>query len=391
MNSYTHTHSNIINTGTELRQSSDEQAVNGFEIVTHERSYFLHTFDSAPTPGCVECLKDNEGTKKGRDKKWCYDPTNLGRNHCETIGKSCGRGGFKKVKGNDVNKCPPDPMKLLSEAVKWRDDIAKAKSEIDAAMIIRPTPDGYGVLTDLRPRDEDREPVSYERVGMFSKGLQVGIGALRLKDIKGHEHSISDVRLRGAEVGYYDLGTMIFGATVFENHLMDSSQKKSVYRVCEPFCTYKGFTADMSTESHFVWPQSFSYPTMIGSLADSQNRIVYWGSFGLWYPYGIGVWLDYDSGVYFRGVVKKEYKSFLDEESSTGLYCDFYQDGRVEVRKASSLSEDSEDTDSNAEMCTRTYSPSITKEKNQHLRTPTHSNNRYVRSGTCWCTLSNQR
>ena len=52
------------NTGTELRQSSDDQAVNGFEIVTHERSYFLHTFDSAPTPGCVECLKDNEGTKK---------------------------------------------------------------------------------------------------------------------------------------------------------------------------------------------------------------------------------------------------------------------------------------------------------------------------------------
>ena len=205
----------------------------------------------------------------------------------------------------------------------------------------------------MRPRDKDREPVSYERVGMFSKGLQVGIGALRLKG--KNEPSISDVRLRGVEVGYYDLGTMIFGATVFENHLMDSSQKKSVYRVCEPFCTYKGFTADMSTESHFVWPQSFSYPTSIGSLADSQNRIVYWGSFGLWYPYGIGVWLDYDSGVYFRGVVKKEYKSFLDEESSTGLFCDFYQDGRVEVKRAEDLSEDSEeDANSNSEMCTRT-------------------------------------
>jgi len=117
----------------------------------------------------------------------------------------------------------------------------------------------------------------------------------------------------------------------------------------------------MSTENHFVWPQSFSYPTMMGSLSDSQHRVVYWGSFGLWYPYGIGVWFDYDSGVYFRGVVKKEYKNFLDEESSTGLFCDFYQDGHVEVKRktGNTNGDDDGDEDDGEEenMCTRTYVP----------------------------------
>ena len=52
----------------------------------------------------MECLQENEGTKKGRDKKWCYYPSDLDRNHCEVIGTRCGGGGFKKVK--DVSKCP---------------------------------------------------------------------------------------------------------------------------------------------------------------------------------------------------------------------------------------------------------------------------------------------
>jgi len=228
----------ILDVSNELRNiGQDEEYVKGFEIVTYDRSYFLHTFDSPPAPDCVTCLEKNTGAKRGKGMKWCHDPDNMGRNHCEVVGKSCGRGGFKKIKGTDKNKCPPDPVKLLNQAVKWRDDIARTMDEIDAPMIVRPTPDGYGVLTDLKSRDDVNEPLSYERVGMFSRGLQVGIGAMRLKDLEDSSGKPTSIRLRGVEVGYYDLGTMSFGVTVFEKHLMDSSQRKSVYSVCDPFCT----------------------------------------------------------------------------------------------------------------------------------------------------------
>eukprot|EP00939_MAST-03C_sp_MAST-3C-sp1_P001180 g1180.t1 len=313
--------------GNRRHRDGDEDVlpVNGFEIVTSRRSFFLHVVSDAPTdPECAACL-----VEEGR--KWCYRPHSVWqKGECKRVGaESCGGRRFRKVKSPD--RCPLDHSKLLRRALDWRREVSRAVDEIGVATLSRPVPDGFGVLTELqRRRDggtEDADEASsaltsrsrlrddvYERFGRFSKGLLVSVGAIKVKREEVDERP-STTGLSGVEVGYYSVGSLTFGSAAIEYKYLHRSQRRSVYTSCDPFCTFKGMFQDMSTEDPFAWPQSYAaYPTVLGTLTDAEHRVVYWGSFALWHPWGIGVYWDRAKRVVFRGVIKKEYEAFLDED-----------------------------------------------------------------------------
>jgi len=279
----------------------------GIDIEIGENHYYLGAEETQRDPGCIRCLTTDG--KSEPTKKWCFNKTlswpdvledEKSTGACQNTGLSCGP-LRDKVKMSPDN-CIIDSISTAKKAMMWQVLILEEIAQINMGLYTRPVPHGYG---HLKHRVDEVAPARVtNELGRFNRGMQVGLGTRR------------DAVRGDLEVGFYAMGTLQFGEVRIEDEALAPSQRLSVFKACKPFCTYRGYLADMSMEDKRVWPEGLPYPVLLGVLFDSHSRTIYWGQFGLWYPQGQGEWVDRRKGVVFRGVLKKEYLKFNGDEQS---------------------------------------------------------------------------